>query len=73
MGFPGRGCSRPPWKCSGTVWMQHCGTWFVGMVRVGWGLDFMILEVFSKFNVSIIAGPLHPSEGTWLTVGFTEG
>ena len=29
-------------------------TWSVGMVGVGWWLDFVILEIFSNLNDSVI-------------------
>jgi len=44
---PGRWCSHRPWRCSRAVEMQHWGMWSVGMVELGWWLDWMILEVFS--------------------------
>ena len=48
---PWRHC---PWRCSRNVWMWHWGTWSVGMMGMGWRLDWMILEVFSNLNDSMI-------------------
>ena len=48
---PWRHC---PWRCSRNVWMWHWGTWSVGMMGMGWWLDWMILEVFSNLNDSMI-------------------
>lgn len=37
-----------------TAEMWHWGMWLVGMVGMGWGLDRMILWVFSNLNDSMI-------------------
>ena len=37
--------------------MWHWGTWLVGMVGMGWWLDWMILVVFSNLNDSMILRP----------------
>jgi len=45
--------SHHPWRCSGTVWMWHWGTWLVGTVGMGWWLGWLILEVFSNLDDSM--------------------
>jgi len=41
-------------RSNGMALVWHWGTWLVGMVVVGWWLDWMILEVFPNRNDCLI-------------------
>jgi len=51
---PGRWWSHHPWRYSRSMEIWHWGTWLVGMMGMSWWLDWMILEVFSNRNESVI-------------------
>jgi len=51
-GCPGRWWNHHPWRCPRTMEMWHWGTWLPW--GVGWWLDWMVLEVSSNLNDSML-------------------
>ena len=51
-GCPGRWWGYHPWECSKSIEMWHWGTWSAGIVGMDW--DWMVLEVFSNLDDSMV-------------------